>query len=189
MIQKLKRWILRYVDYKNLPKFMEEEKGTLQDSFLIILYSQLVSLLGLSLSYSIGAPFGGLPIEQAGGISALIIFSILGIPLFYVLAGFIWALAKLLGGTGTYGAQVYIMTVLALLANILSFPFSLFFQIPSLQLIMSVPLTILSMYNIYTQYHMLRVIHKLSMIRAVAVLIAMILVPIFVILLLGAMFA
>jgi hypothetical protein len=170
MIEKIITWIKRYFDYKNLPKFIEEEKGTLTNSFNIIILSQAITLLGLALSFMVGSYYGGITLMEVGGVEALFIEVILVIPLFYLFTGLMWGIAKLLGGKGTYRATTYIMSVLAIVGNIISFPITIFFRVESFLYYLMIPSLLLALYAAFVLFHMLKVIHNLSNIRAVATL-------------------
>ena len=84
-------WLKRYVDFKNLEGFINDERGTgsLKDSLLIVFIAQMVSLLTLFLATIISSILFPVTTQTPGqlvlGLTVIVLIG--GIVIFYLTAG------------------------------------------------------------------------------------------------------
>ncbi len=171
-------WLRRYVDFKNLDSFIAEEKGSgsIKDSLLIIFVAQLVSLVTLFIATMLSSyifPASAIPPDQIL-LGLIVIILVGGIVIFYLTAGLIFGISKLLGGKGELAAQARFMAIVTLCSNVISAPLafiSIFFTSGSLAaFVISFLVSLIGLYELYAFYKTIRATHSISMFRALVAL-------------------
>lgn len=143
-----------------------KKEASLTGIITTIVLAGLLIWLGSFLSTVIGFGFG---------FAMALIFGIAVIPIMLVIvgligSGLIWALAKILGGTGGYFEQTSAFSILFASAVLLAFPFSVLSGLPALGFIFYLLGLAVGVYNLYNFFLVIREVHKVSDIRALAIL-------------------
>ncbi|MFA6490126.1 MAG: YIP1 family protein [Candidatus Micrarchaeia archaeon] len=182
-----KAWISAYFR----PASAIKESGSLGDAakniaiagLLVGVVSGIMALVGMSLGGAaagsmmkggIGGLIGG-GIGFAGGIVTLVALAVLT-PIIYVVMGFVgsaiyFVVAKVLGGKGSYTSQTHILALVMCGTALLTLPFQVLETIPMVGGIFGLATMLIGLYAFYSEYRAIKEVHKLSQIRAIAVVI------------------
>jgi Yip1-like protein len=174
--ERIVEWVRAYPNYKTIPQTAAAAagEGGLKESLILIMIAQFLTFVSVSSAILIGsaslqAAYGG-PIPASSAILALLKLSVIGLVLFYLISGVFYAVARVLGGTGGFASQCYVLAVFSLCNNVFSFPLTIFTQVQPVGLYMQIIVGLIGIYGIYAQYQGLKSVHKLSMWRTIGVL-------------------
>ena len=101
---------------------------------------------------------------------------VIGYPIAAVILGFVASavylvFAKILGGKGGFLEQAYGMALVSGGTLLLALPFQLLGMIPLIGALFSLVVLAIELYGLYSQYRVIKTVHSLSSLRAVAVLV------------------
>jgi len=172
-------WLRRYVDFKNLDSFIDEEKSSesIKDSFLIITVAQMVSILTILIATLVSLLlFQGSPLPS---LLQLLAGLIIGIAVFYLVVWFVHSISKALGGTSKIAPLARFMSIITLCSIIISAPAVFILLVGSATSVISIAIlemlafiiwVLLWLYQLFVLYKTIRQIHSLSMYRALGVI-------------------
>jgi hypothetical protein len=178
-------WFKRYVDFNNMDSFIKDEYGTgkIQESFPIIVVAQMLSLFTLVIAVlfsAILAPGQTTPAYAQLLLTMAVIILAGGILIFYLTSGLLFAISRLLGGTGELAPQLRFMAIVTLCSNIITSPLafiSLFFAKDSMPAFaLSIIVMVIGFYELFAFYKTLRAMHSISTLRALIALVGSLLV-------------
>jgi hypothetical protein len=168
MIDKLKDWTLKYINYKKLEQLTREEmdKGGFKEGFILLLLSQLLNIAAFVISFPIAVLFVPTPLFADQIALALVRVSLLGIVIFYILGLMMFLISMLLGGKGKLESQLYILCLLTLCGRIISAPFVILSAVDPISFYMLAIISVTGLYGLYAAFVALRTIHGFSSLRA-----------------------
>ena len=191
IFETLKFWV-NCLNPENFQKIMEENKGkeNLKDAVKTIFFSSLVPAIGVAIYISVlgllfgavlgtllgrltnpdGSGFGGIFGLGIGAMAAVFgigiaVFSIIVAPIGFLIGqGISWTIAKLLGGKGSYTSQTYFASYAHPGYAVLS----ILVFIPCIGNIVAL---ILGLLYLYLTFLLLKKVHELDALRAIAVIV------------------
>lgn len=174
----ISRWLRAYVDFGRLDRFISAEKGNggLKESLVLVLLGNSLAFLAIAAAMLAGVllfpAWSALPLGTV--LTSVFVSLIFGYTLVFLLTtGLIFAISRLLDGTGGFAEQVYVLGIFNLCANLLSLPFvmlSVLLGQSQLAVLLQLAIVMLGVYQLYVFYRTVRTLHSLSMLRSLAVL-------------------
>ncbi|MFA5929553.1 MAG: YIP1 family protein [Candidatus Micrarchaeia archaeon] len=107
--------------------------------------------------------------SPASILAGLIITMAFEFALFFVLMAVYFALAKLLGGKGKYMEQSLGLALITGAGTLIVAPLQILTVIPCINLVATLIMLPVGIYSLYSQYRMIRAVHRLSRNRAIVV--------------------
>ena len=187
MIGKAKDWVIRYIDYKKLPSLVGQEsgKGGYKEGLILLIVSQLVNALAFFVSFPLSMVFTPLQFEPVQLLLSLSVLSFIGMVAFYVIGLTIFLAGTLLGGKGTPDNLLYLLSVMNLCSRIVTAPFVILSAVEPISFLMLLAVSLIGLYGLYAVYLAVRGSLSLSPLRAIASMLAGLLVVILVLAVLG----
>ncbi|HSB46422.1 MAG TPA: YIP1 family protein [Candidatus Bilamarchaeum sp.] len=173
MIERMKDWTLKYLDYRKLEELTRSEmdKGGLREGLYLLVLSQLLNMAALFVSFPIAVYFVPSPLALDQVAIALAKVSVLGIVVFYAVGLMMFLFSMLLGGKGKLESQLYILCLFTLCGRIVSTPFVILSAVDPISFLMLVMISVIGLYGLYAAFVALRTVHGFSSLRAAVALI------------------
>lgn len=173
MMDRMKDWTLRYVNYKKLGELTKDEmkKGGFREGLILLLISQLINLVSLVISFPIAVYFVPLPIVPGQIALALLQATVVGVIIFYITGLLMFLFSVMLGGKGSLDSTLYMLCLLALCGRIISAPFVILSAVDPISIIALLVLSVMGLYGLYAVFVSLKVIHGISSVRSAGVMV------------------
>ncbi|MCX8197616.1 MAG: YIP1 family protein [Candidatus Micrarchaeota archaeon] len=113
--------------------------------------------------------------DMSGALSALtsvVLFPVSVFVVGFILSAILFAFAKIVGGKGKFSQQTYVLSLLIGGSALLQLPFQVLALLPLIGIIFNIPILLISVYSMYSQYKLIKEAHQLSSLKAAFVVVA-----------------